>query len=196
MNAIVDIQPTADLASLSPADHTGCYSIRGPRWACIYTNPQAELWANSNLRRAGYQTFLPTHTIRQRDRVVASMHHTVVRPLFPRYLFLMFDHHTASWSPIRAIPGVADILRSGHDLHYAPDAVVSVLQATEDARRAIPPAGSQWAPGMAVSLATGAWHGHQAVVVSVTRGIAHVALMLFGCVRDVTVSVDCLVARD
>jgi hypothetical protein len=49
---------------------------------------------------------------------------------------------------------------------------------------------------MAVSLATGPFHDHPGVVVSVTRGIAHVALMLFGHVRDVTVNVDCLIPRE
>lgn len=198
MNAIssVDRQPTAGLASLSPADHTGCYSIRGPRWACIYTHPQAELWADSNLRRAGYQTFLPTHTIRQRDRVVASMHHTVVRPLFPRYLFLMFDHHAASWSPLRAIPGVADILRSGQDLHYAPDAVVDALRAGEEARRTLTTQDTLYRPGAVCDAIVGGGQNVEGVVVSVNGRRAVIAAVMFGALREVVVDLGNLRLRN
>src|SRR5215469_15530779 len=103
------------------------YSIRP--WACVYTHPQAEAWAQTNLQRAGYETLLPLMRVRRRDRVVRSLWHIVERPLFSRYLFVRFDHTEASWSPIRAAPGVRDILRDRDKVLYAPEAVVSALQA-------------------------------------------------------------------
>jgi transcriptional antiterminator RfaH len=195
VNAItaVDIQPTAGLASLSPADHTGCRCNSG--WVVAVTHPQAEIWANNNLTRRGYRCFLPQYATRRRDRVMPTLWHNVVVPLWPGYLFVHHDSRN-SWRPIYETPGVRSVLKHHDQIQWAPHGLVDALQATEDARRYIPPAGSQWAPGMAVSLATGPFHDHPGVVVSVTRGIAHVALMLFGCVRDVSVSVDCLVARE
>jgi len=187
------IQP---VAALGRPKHHQCHSIRAPRWACVYTHPQAEFWAETNLRRSGYTTFLPTHLVRQRDRVTPSLVHNVIRPLFPRYLFLLFDHRAASWSPIRATPGVADLIRSGSDVHYAPEAAVSALQAGEALRRCQAAEITQWAPGVPCSLAAGnPFEGHQAVVVSVGKEMATIALMMFGELREVAVQLDCLSPR-
>jgi transcriptional antiterminator RfaH len=185
------------VAALGRREHPPCRSIRAPRWACVYTHPQAELWAEANLRRSGYTTFLPTHLVRQRDRALPSLVHSVIRPLFPRYLFLLFDHRAASWSPIRATPGVADLIRSGSDVHYAPDAAVSALQATEAARRCLTAENAKWASGVPCSLATGhPFEGHQAVVVQVGKESATIAIMLFGELREVAVDANCLVPRE
>jgi transcriptional antiterminator RfaH len=197
---MLDGHTTAALASHNPMPdppgHLGCYSIRGPRWACVYTHPQAELWADSNLRRSGYQTFLPTHLVRQRDRVVPSMHHVVSRPLFPRYLFMLFDHLAASWSPIRATPGVADIVRAGSDPLYVPEATVSALQATQDARQALPAPEHHWAPGTPCTPLLGPMRGLPAVVLSIDHETATIGLMFLGQLRQISMNVDCLTARD
>jgi hypothetical protein len=74
--------------------------------------------------------------------------------------------------------------------------LVEALQAAEALAASGILADVPWAPGTPCSLATGPFREHPGVVVSVTRSTAHVALMLFGHVRDVTVNVDCLVARE
>jgi transcription antitermination factor NusG len=193
----LDLQPGSqlDAPSRETQPHLRCYSIRA-RWACVYTHPQAEFWANANLKRAGYRTYLPTCAVQRRDRVIPTLRHTVTVPLFSRYLFLRFNHRAESWSPVRAAPGVADLVRSGPDLHYASDEAVDALQAAQALSATQPPENAQWAPGASCSLATGAFSGHPAVVLSVTRQTATVALLLFGTLRNVTVGVDCLVARD
>jgi transcription antitermination factor NusG len=145
---MLDGSTAAALASDNWSDYHQCYSIRAPRWAVVYTHPQAERWADSNLTRRGYVTYLPLAAVRVRDRVTPSMLHTVQRPLFSRYLFIRFNHLADSWSPIRDTPGVLDLVRSGPDVHYAPEAAVSVLQAGEAARRCQVPETTQWAPGV------------------------------------------------
>ena len=162
----------------------GCYSIRA-RWACIYTHPQAEFWAASNLRSSGYQPYLPTHLARQRDRAVPTLFHSVTRPLFPRYLFVPFDHLTASWSPIRATPGVCDILRSGGEPSYVSEAVVSALQTAEAFRATHLPDAAQWASGDAVVVSGGAACGMRGAIVKVDRERAVVLLQMFGAFREV-----------
>jgi transcription antitermination factor NusG len=192
---MLDAAPHTRLDADSP-HHLGCYSIRAPRWACVYTHPQAELWAEANLRRSGYTTFLPTHLVRQRDRALPSLLHCVIRPLFPRYLFLLFDHHAASWSPIRATPGVADLIRSGSDVHYAPEAAINALQAGEAARRCQTAETARWAPGVPCSLAVGPWAGVDAVVTSVGKEMALIAMLVFGHLREVSVQLEHLVPRE
>lgn len=179
-----------------PPDHRGCYSIRTPRWACVYTHPQAEIWADTNLRRAGYRTYLPTYAARVRDRVVPTLHHTVVRPLFPRYLFLLFDHLEASWSPIRATPGVADLVRSGSEPAYVRAGAVEALEASQDARRSLPPPNTQWRPGCVVRVASGIMVGHGGVITQIGSDMALVSLMFLGCLREISLPLDCLISRD
>ena len=171
-----------------------CHSIR---WACIYTHPQAERWANTNLQRSGYATYLPLYLTRVRDNAIRSLWHTVERPLFARYLFLRFDHTSTSWSPIRATPGVVDLVRSGTDPAYASDAAISTLQALDHVRRTLTPPEPLWRPGAACRLAGGgAFDGHGAVVTAVHHDRALVALLMLGHLREVQVSLDCLAARD
>ena len=186
------IQPN----SRETAQQLRCYSIRA-RWACVYTHPQAEFWANANLRRSGYRTYLPTCAVQRRDRVTPTLRHTVTVPLFARYLFLQFNHHAESWSPVRATPGVADLIRSGPDLHYASDEAVDALEAGEALRRTTPSGHpAEWHTGAAVAVASGAFAGHPAVIVAVERETARIAMLVFGELRTVMVDVDCLTARD
>lgn len=191
---VVITQPARDSAE------AGCRSIRGvdappARWACVYTQPQAERWADQNLRRIGYQTYLPMLAVRRRDPVTPTMHHDVLVPLFSRYLFVQFDHTTESWSPIRACPGVVDLVRSGSQIQYARADVLSVLQAGEAVRRTSTPPEGVWRPGAACRLAGGPCHGLDAVVVAVGRRKALVAVMMLGALREVMVQLTALEAR-
>ena len=197
---MLDAAASHEIQPVVPPDgpnHLGCYSIRThPRWACVYTHPQAEIWADTNLRRAGYRTYLPTYAARQRDRAIPTLHHIVTRPLFPRYLFVMFDHLEASWSPIRATPGVADLVRSGSEPNYARPGAVEALQATQDARRSLPAQNAQWAPGSVVRVANGIMAGHPGVVTDVGATIARVAIMFLGHLREISLPLDRLATRD
>ncbi len=190
----LDAQPPTRLDAASR--ETAREQLRcGSRWAVCHTHPQAERWAASNLRRQGYDAYLPLRTVLRRDRCLPTHSRPVEVPLWTGYLFvdLQSDRH---WTPVAHTLGVARLLMAGPSPHIVPEAVLSVLQAGEALRRSITPPGAQWAPGAACSLATGAFSGHPAVVLSVTRQTATVALLLFGELRNVTVDVDCLVVRD
>ena len=181
------------------ANHLGCYSIR---WACVYTQPQAETWAASNLTTAGYRVWFPTHVIKRPDRATPTIRHAVVVPLFPRYGFIAFDHRDTSWSPIRDTPGVVDLVRCGSLPAYTADAAVTALRSALDAPQAA--AASSQAPdarrrvGALVAPIGGTpFAGHPAVVTEILTGNrAMIAMMLFGELRQVSVDVSSLVARD
>jgi transcription antitermination factor NusG len=116
--------------------------------------------------------------------------------LFPGYLFLHRDPRDPWW-PARYAPGVYDFITNAEDKPEAcrPGAVEAV-QALEAEFRSPPTCQSRWRPGAACRLADGPFEGHDAVVLKVRRNMALVALMMFGCLRNVAVSLDCLVARD
>lgn len=177
--------------------HPQCYSIGTPRWACVYTHPQAELWANTNLQTIGYTTYLPMQAVQRRDRATPTVLHQVETPLFARYLFLQFNHQAESWSPIRAAPGVIDIIRHGQEVHYARDGDISALQATDELRRHLPAPNAQWAPGTPCSLANGLpLSGLPAVVTELRGHQVHVAIMFLGQLRHIRVHASQLIPRE
>ena len=169
--------------------------VKTHRWAVARTKPQAERWAFINVCRLGYEAFLPTCTVRRRDRVVPSLFHNVEVPLFRSYLFVQHQPGT-SWRGIRSAPGVASIVCAGHEIRYAAPGVVEQLRATEALRRTPAPLKQRFRPGSACRLSAGALRGHEAVVVEIDGDSVAVAVMLFGELRRITAPLDSLALRD
>jgi transcriptional antiterminator RfaH len=164
-------------------------------WGVCYTQPQAERWANANLQRAGFRTYLPLAIVTRRDRVLRSLTHRVEVPLFPRYLFVQHDNPDF-WRPIRETPGVHSVLQCANRMQYARAGAVEAVEAALALAAASPRETGQWAPGAAVALANGAFAGHPAVVLRVARETAHLSVLIFGGLREVQAPVAWLVARD
>lgn len=167
----------------------------GSRWGVVHTHPQAERWAAQNLQRQGYEAYLPTHTVRIRDRTLPTLTRPVERPLFTSYLFVAVP--LTLWGPIRHTLGVKRLLMSGEKPYLLPDAVWNALQAGEALRRTHPTSPTaRWRAGAAVAPASGPFAQHQGVVVSVTGQRAIIAMLLFRELRQVSVDVSNLVARE
>jgi transcription antitermination factor NusG len=173
----------------------GCRGIATPRWAVAQTHPQAEHFANTNLQRSGYQTFLPLHTIQRRDRTIPNLVHALVVPLFTRYLFVAHDNPDL-WRPIRETPGVASVITAGGKVQYARAGEVEAVQAAQAFGRSIRAAGASWAPGVPCSLRKGyAFEGLPGVITAIEGERASVAIMFLGQVRQITVPLECLRPR-
>lgn len=186
--ALVDAKRSSRLqgvVELAGGDHHQCRS----KWACVYTQPQAERWANANLTRLGYVTYLPMVSVLKRDKVVRSMQHSVLVPLFARYLFVVFDHTLESWSPIRACPGVVDLVRSGGVPDYARAGAVEALRALEGARCGSG-AAERWPPcGAAVGVSGGVLRNCHGMVTEVAEEMAAIVVMMLGQLRTVWVPI-------
>jgi transcriptional antiterminator RfaH len=99
-------------------------------WYAVHTRPHAETKALENLLRQGYAAYLPRYRTEIRH---ARRRQTVLRPLFPRYLFAGIDRTAMRWRPILSTVGVSDLVRSGDEpLPVAPE-IVEALQAQEGA---------------------------------------------------------------
>ena len=72
----------------------------GLRWFCLQTAPRGELLAVLHLLNKGFHTFLPLH------QPAAGQ---VLRPLFPGWLFVQFDHAAGQWGRINGAPGVRQL---------------------------------------------------------------------------------------
>src|SRR5262245_43356079 len=100
------------------------------RWYAVYTRPHDETRALEHLLRQGYSAYLPCCRTRISH---ARRHQTVLRPLFPRYLFAGIDRTSMSWRPILSTAGVADVVRAGDKPTPVPCEVVAAIREREDA---------------------------------------------------------------
>jgi transcriptional antiterminator RfaH len=160
----------------------------------VATHPQAERWAEQNVARIGYRTYLPLVAVRKRDRAVRSMWHTVLQPLFPGYLFVVVGRGDP-WTPVRYSPGVRSLLVASDGLQHCRPGAVEALQAGEELRRVLQPAGAGWRCGDACRLADGVFAGTDAVVTQLRGSRAVVALVFCGELRQAVVELAGLERR-
>jgi transcriptional antiterminator RfaH len=122
-------------------------------WFVVYTQPNGEARALANLRRQGFEAYLPRY---RRRRSHARRVDTVERPLFPRYLFVALDLMRARWRPILSTFGVCDLVRQGDTPQKLPEGVVDEIREGEEAHSfdALDPLAGA-APGAAVRILVG-----------------------------------------
>jgi transcriptional antiterminator RfaH len=99
-------------------------------WYVVHTQAHAESKAAENLFRQGYEVYLP---VGRRWRFHARRREVVLRPLFPRYLFVGFDAQSARWRTIFSTIGVAFLICHGDVPARVPKGVVECIR---DAERA------------------------------------------------------------
>src|SRR5437660_12488192 len=87
-------------------------------WVVINTHPHREHVALENLHRQDFDAYCPL--IRKR-RSHARRVETVLRPLFPNYLFVRASTDRKLWRPIDSTYGVRAVVRAGHELSYIDD---------------------------------------------------------------------------
>ena len=98
-------------------------------WYAVFTHPHGETKALEHLLRQGYSAYLPRYCTRVSH---ARRHQTVLRPLFPRYLFAGVDRESMRWRPILSTIGVADIVRAGDEPASVPSRIVAAIRAREE----------------------------------------------------------------
>jgi len=162
------------------------------RWYVVHTQPHNEERADANLRRQGFATYLPRF---QRTRRHARRTETVVRPLFPRYLFVAIDLTRDRWRAIHSTFGVSHLVQAGDEPLSVPLGVVEEIRAREDGaglvKLGLPPG---IVPGSPVRLIDGIFQDAKGVLERVAddRRVA-VLLELLG--REVRVFVPAASVR-
>ncbi len=99
-------------------------------WYVVSCKPRQELQAQENLRRQGFEVYLPRLKVRQRrrDRWVES-----VQVLFPRYLFVHVDRAAQSTASIRSTRGAVGLVRFGGEPATVPNRVIAAIIDREQA---------------------------------------------------------------
>ena len=191
------LDTTANAAAMlphTPPDHRGCHCNPRSGWIVAVTHPQAETWANSNLQRRGYRTYLPRYAARRRDPVLRTLTRIVLAPLWPGYLFVHHDSRD-SWRPIYETPGVRTVIKNRDQIQWAKAGAVEAVEALEDTRRCLTPQNAQWRPGSVVRVANGIMAGHGGVITELGTDTALVSLMFLGHLREISLPLDCLETR-
>jgi transcriptional antiterminator RfaH len=97
-------------------------------WYAVYTQPNGEVKAAEHLARQGYTAYLPRHRRYVRHARTRAL---VLRPLFPRYLFVGLDRLVQRRRPIRSTVGVVGLVSSADEpVPVAPE-IVDALRRQE-----------------------------------------------------------------
>jgi len=98
------------------------------RWYVIRTQPNGEDKASFHLRAQGFDVFLPK---RRKQRRHARKTETVLRALFPGYLFVNIDVEAQQWRSINGTVGVKNIFCHGDKPMAVPIGVIEEIQSRE-----------------------------------------------------------------
>jgi transcriptional antiterminator RfaH len=98
-------------------------------WYVVHTQARQEARAEVNLRRQGFEVWLP---LIRRARRHARRVDSVVASLFPRYLFVRLDLATQPWRSINGTFGVVRLLCNGDMPLAVPAGLVEELMQRRD----------------------------------------------------------------
>jgi transcriptional antiterminator RfaH len=99
-------------------------------WYAVYTQPNAELKAAEHLARQGYSAYLPRYRRYVRHARTRAL---VLRPLFPRYLFVGLDRLVQHRRPIRSTVGVVALVSSADEPVPVAAEIIDALRREESA---------------------------------------------------------------
>ena len=95
-------------------------------WHAVVCKPRQEAVAEENLRRQGFEVYLPRLETRERSR---GAWREVVKALFPRYLFVRVRPLYQNVAPIRSTRGALGLVRFGVEPAIVPKELIESIQA-------------------------------------------------------------------
>lgn len=98
-------------------------------WIVAHSHLNAESRAEMHLLRQGFEVYLPKY---KKTRRHARRVESVIRPLFPRYLFVGFIRNQTQWRSIRSTIGVSHLIAVENHPLVVPSWVVEQLRSRED----------------------------------------------------------------
>jgi transcriptional antiterminator RfaH len=132
----------------------GCSTSNGP-WIVINTNPNRERLVLENLQRQALNAYCP---MLRKQRSHARRIESVLRPLFPGYVFVQANADLKRWQPLRSTHGVRTVVHTGDDPSFIADAFITGLKMREvDGAVVRPP--TPYQIGQAVRITGGPFDG-------------------------------------
>lgn len=122
------------------------------RWYAVHTHARAEEKAEFHLRQQGYEVYCPRL---ERTRRHARRVDTVLRPMFPRYLFTPLDVDVQPWHAINGTFGVMYMVGRGERPAPLPEGLVEALMERESEAGAVKVPVPTFKPGEALVMEQG-----------------------------------------
>ena len=94
------------------------------KWLLVYTKAQEEQRAKKNLENQGFEIFLPMIAFAKSNQPKSI----TLKPMFPRYLFIIINAERDNWANIKSTRGVSHLVVFGHKLAEVPNFVVAFLK--------------------------------------------------------------------
>lgn len=162
------------------------------RWYLVYTKPRKEGVAAENLKRQGYEAYLPLIQQSRRRRARWS---EAIEPLFPRYLFIRFTLGIDNVGSIRYTTGVSGLVRFTDEPAVVADHIVESIRRRADSENGLHRSKApRFVPGDTVVIDTGPLARMEGVFVAET-GQERVAILLHMLGRDNVVSAERAILR-
>jgi transcriptional antiterminator RfaH len=98
------------------------------KWFLVYTKAKEEQRAKKNLENQGFSIFLPMIAFAINNRSVS----TIVKPMFPRYLFIKLNLEKDNWTLIKSTRGVSHMVVFGQKFAEIPGQVIAHLKSGGD----------------------------------------------------------------
>lgn len=154
-------------------------------WYVVRTKTGAEERAVWHLKNQGFDAYLPRYRKQIRH---ARKTQTVLRPLFPGYVFVCMDLGQQRWRAINGTMGVISLVQFGDTPKPIPTAMVDLIRAREDAVGVINVAPDGLKKGDRVRVREGAFADYTALLEEVSDA-KRVILLLDLMGRAVRISV-------
>jgi transcriptional antiterminator RfaH len=129
-------------------------------WFLAQLKPNCAAIADRNLKRQGFQTFLPFEEIgaQKRGKFILSQ-----QPLFPGYIFVAFNTAMGGWASVNSTYGITRLVSFGREPAQVPKGLISELVMRCDTNgKILPPAALQF--GDQVQLTSGPFANFLATV--------------------------------
>ncbi len=108
----------------------------GTNWFLAQLKPNCANIAVRNLRRQGFETFLPMEEVTTQR---AGKFVSATRPLFPGYIFVAFDIAQGLWRAVNSTYGITRLVSFGPEPAAVPDdLMVQLMQRCDEAGKFLP----------------------------------------------------------
>ena len=154
-------------------------------WYVVNTLPNQERRAELNLRRQGYEVWMPSIL---RSRRHARRFETVQAPLFPSYIFVAIDADKGGWRSVNGTFGVRRLVSFGGHPAAVPEEFMLALRDYAQPDNSLSPEDRGLKPGDAVRLISGPF-AERVGTLATLNGRQRVEVLLSVLGRRVTASV-------
>jgi len=106
-------------------------------WYILQYKPNSHIISQQNLKRQGFNTFLPHEVVTKRKFSKTSKQ---LKPLFPGYMFVEFSKQDLSWTKINSTIGVSKLLITNRELISVNENLMQeLIQRCDNLGKLLPP---------------------------------------------------------